>query len=100
MVPTQVNELIDYYLTNARLIRERMIKLGYKCTGGTNSPYIWINCKSDSWEFFDTLLKKANVVCTPGSGFGKCGNGYIRISAFNMREKVDKALDRIAEALK
>ncbi len=98
--PTQVNELIDYYLTNARLIRERMIKLGYKCTGGTNSPYIWINCKSDSWEFFDTLLKKANVVCTPGSGFGKCGNGYIRISAFNMREKVDKALDRIAEALK
>lgn len=98
--PKQVKDLVDYYLTNAKLIRERMIELGYKCTGGTNSPYIWINSRSDSWEFFDTLLKKANVVCTPGSGFGKCGNGYIRISAFNMREKVEKALDRIAVALK
>ena len=98
--PKQVHELIEYYLTNAKLIRDRMTHLGYSCTGGTNSPYIWINSKTDSWEFFDTLLKKANVVCTPGSGFGKCGNGYIRISAFNMRDKVEKALDRIELALK
>jgi LL-diaminopimelate aminotransferase len=98
--PKQVHELIEYYLTNAKLIRGRMTKLGYTCTGGTNSPYIWINGKTDSWEFFDTLLKKANVVCTPGSGFGKCGNGYIRISAFNMHDKVEKALDRIENALK
>jgi LL-diaminopimelate aminotransferase len=98
--PKQVHELIEYYLTNAKLIRDRMTQLGYSCTGGTNSPYIWINSKTDSWEFFDTLLKKANVVCTPGSGFGKCGNGYIRISAFNMRDKVEKALNRIEIALK
>lgn len=98
--PKQVHELIEYYLTNAKLIRDRMTLLGYTCTGGTNSPYIWINSKTDSWEFFDTLLKKANVVCTPGSGFGKCGNGYIRISAFNIRDKVEKALDRIEIALK
>ncbi len=98
--PRQVNELIGYYLTNAKLIRERLTALGYTCTGGENSPYIWFNTKMDSWDFFDLLLKKANVVCTPGSGFGKCGNGYIRISAFNMRDKVEKALDRISSALK
>jgi LL-diaminopimelate aminotransferase len=98
--PKQVRELIEYYLTNALLIRERMTQLGYTCTGGTNSPYIWINSKADSWEFFDLLLRKANVVCTPGSGFGKCGNGYIRISAFNMHDKVERALDRITMALK
>ncbi|HLV30840.1 MAG TPA: LL-diaminopimelate aminotransferase [Chitinispirillaceae bacterium] len=95
----QVRELTDYYLENAALILEKMTQLGYCCTGGTNSPYIWINSKSDSWEFFDLLLNKAGVVCTPGVGFGKCGEGYIRISSFNMKERVQQALERISTAL-
>jgi len=95
--PRQVRELSDYYMENARLIREKMTSLGFSCTGGTNAPYIWINCKTDSWSFFDDLLKKAGVVCTPGAGFGKSGEGYIRISAFNMRDKVEKALVRIQD---
>ncbi|NLP02855.1 MAG: LL-diaminopimelate aminotransferase [Fibrobacter sp.] len=97
--PRQVRELSDYYMENARLIREKMLSLGFSCTGGTNAPYIWINCGMDSWKFFDMLLEKAGVVCTPGAGFGRCGEGYIRISAFNMREKVEKALSRIQDAL-
>ena len=66
---------------------------------GENSPYIWINGKIDSWMFFDKLLSEAGVVCTPGAGFGRCGEGYIRISAFNKKENVEKALVRIGEAL-
>ncbi len=96
----QTKALIDYYLKNASLIRQEMSSLGFDCIGGANSPYIWIDGKSDSWEFFDWLLEKAGVVCTPGAGFGKCGEGYIRISAFNNYENVEKALSRIREALK
>jgi LL-diaminopimelate aminotransferase len=95
----QVKGLTDYYLDNARLIRQSMIDLGFTCTGGMNSPYIWVNAGQDSWSFFDLLLEKAGVVCTPGSGFGKCGKRYIRISAFNSRENVEKALRRIADVL-
>ncbi|MFP4163090.1 MAG: LL-diaminopimelate aminotransferase [Chitinispirillaceae bacterium] len=97
--PQQVRDLIDYYMKNATLIREKMTSLGYSCTGGDNGPYIWVNCKGDSWDFFNVLLNKAGVVCTPGVGFGKCGEGYIRISAFNSRENVEKALKKIAQAL-
>jgi len=97
--PSQVRELSDYYMSNASLILEKMTKLGFSCTGGRNAPYIWIKGKTDSWQFFDLLLKKAGVVCTPGSGFGRCGEGYIRISAFNMKEKVEKALEKIAAVL-
>ena len=96
----QSRGLIDYYLRNATLIREEMTALGYDCVGGKNSPYIWIDCQSDSWEFFDLLLKKAGVVCTPGAGFGKCGEGYVRISAFNNIENVQKAMSRISSILK
>lgn len=96
----QVKELIDYYLKNARLIREQMLALGYDCVGGENSPYIWINGQTGSWEFFDLLLNQAGVVCTPGAGFGRCGEGYIRISAFNSYENVQKAMNRIKDALK
>lgn len=96
----QVRELSDYYLKNAALIVQKMTSLGFSCTGGKNAPYIWINSKRDSWEFFDLLLEKAGVVCTPGSGFGKCGNGYIRLSAFNSYENVEKALERIEGALR
>jgi len=93
----QVKELISYYLKNAVVIREGLTSMGYNCTGGENSPYIWVETQTDSWEFFDLLLEKAGVVCTPGSGFGKCGEGFVRISAFNQYEKVVEAIDRITK---
>jgi LL-diaminopimelate aminotransferase len=89
---------VDYYLGNARIIRERLTTLGFPCTGGDNSPYIWVKTDRDSWDFFDALLEKAQVVVTPGSGFGKCGEGYVRISAFNDRAKVEEAMERFAAA--
>ena len=95
----EVKELTDYYLKNAALIRERISALGYDLAGGENSPYIWVRTGTDSWEFFDKLLNEASVVTTPGSGFGACGQGYIRISAFNSYENVEKALSRISAAL-
>jgi LL-diaminopimelate aminotransferase len=91
----QVKELIHYYMNNASLIRQSMQSLGYACAGGENSPYIWVKTGLDSWEFFDMLLNKAGVVCTPGAGFGRCGQGYIRISAFNSHENVARALEKI-----
>ena len=96
----QTRELTDYYLENAALIRTAMSALGYDCIGGENSPYIWIDGRTDSWAFFDRLLETAGVVCTPGAGFGKCGEGYIRISAFNTRTNVQEAMDRLSQALK
>jgi len=96
----QVNELTDFYLENAAIILKTMTELGYSCTGGVNSPYIWVNVKTDSWESFDKLLNNAAVVCTPGTGFGNCGNGYIRISAFNSRENVIEAMERIKTNMK
>ncbi|HEY8993874.1 MAG TPA: LL-diaminopimelate aminotransferase [Lacunisphaera sp.] len=96
----QTGDLINFYLANAKLIRDAMTKLGFTCIGGDNAPYIWVNTGRDSWEFFDLLLNKAQVVCTPGAGFGKCGEGHVRISAFNSRENVETALTRIAAALK
>jgi LL-diaminopimelate aminotransferase len=96
----QTRALTDFYLGNAKLIREAMGRLGLKCVGGDNAPYIWVNTGRDSWEFFDLLLNKAQVVCTPGAGFGRCGEGHVRISAFNSRENVINALERIAAALK
>lgn len=95
----QTKALIDYYLKNASLILQEMSSLGFECIGGENSPYIWIDGGSDSWEFFDRMLEKAAVVCTPGAGFGKCGEGYIRISAFNDYDNVKTAMARIKEAL-
>ena len=95
----QIIGLTDYYLKNAALIRKEMTVLGFEIVGGENSPYIWVNCKRDAWEFFDFLLKKAGVVTTPGPGFGKCGDGFIRISAFNNYENVEKAMARIRDVL-
>lgn len=91
----QVRELSDYYLRNAALIRQTMAELGYSCVGGENSPYIWVETGMDSWAFFDLLLQKAQVVVTPGAGFGACGRGYIRISAFNDYAKVGEAMERL-----
>ncbi|MGW8194259.1 MAG: LL-diaminopimelate aminotransferase, partial [Desulforhopalus sp.] len=95
----QTGELIDYYMKNADLVCSTMDELGYEYVGGKNSPYIWVDGKMDSWKFFDMLLQKAAVVCTPGAGFGKCGEGYIRISAFNSHEKVKEAMARLRDAL-
>ncbi len=88
--------LSDYYLGNAKIIREKLSALGYSCTGGENAPYIWVATGRDSWEFFDLLLDRAGVVITPGCGFGRCGDQYIRVSAFNSRENVVEALEKIA----
>jgi LL-diaminopimelate aminotransferase len=96
----QTRALTDFYLENTRLIREAVGRLGLACVGGDNAPYVWINTGRDSWEFFDLLLNRAHVVCTPGAGFGRCGEGHVRISAFNSRANVETALERIAAALK
>lgn len=95
----ETKELIDFYLANAKIIREGLESLGLRSVGGTNSPYIWVKTPSDSWSFFDSLLERSGVVCTPGSGFGKCGEGYIRLTAFNSRENVGRAVERIKAAL-
>ena len=92
----QVRKLTDYYLQGAHLIRSALSRMGYACTGGENAPYVWIDAKMGSWQFFDMLLNKVQVVCTPGIGFGKCGEGFIRLSAFNSHENIRAALDRIA----
>jgi len=94
----QCKALINGYLENADLIAAAIKELGYDYVGAANAPYVWIRCKQDSWEFFDLLLNKAGVVCTPGAGFGRCGQGYIRLSAFNSRENVVNAIERIKKA--
>jgi LL-diaminopimelate aminotransferase len=97
----QVRELTDSYLRNAALIKKEITALGFDSVGGDNAPYIWIDGQGrDSWEFFDMLLNRAGVVCTPGAGFGRCGQGYIRLSAFNSHENVAQAMERIRQALR
>ena len=95
----QTKTLINGYLENADLIAAAVKDLGFAYVGAANAPYIWIHCQRSSWEFFDLLLNKAGVVCTPGEGFGKCGQGYIRLSAFNSRDNVVQAMERIKAAL-
>jgi LL-diaminopimelate aminotransferase len=95
----QSRALIDYYLKNAAFILKEMRHMGFDCIGGENSPYIWVHCREDSWEFFDVLLRQAGVVCTPGAGFGRCGQGFIRISAFNNYENIQKAMERVRRVL-
>ena len=97
---TQIRELNDGYLENARIIREGIASIGLTSFGGVNSPYVWVDAGGHpSWELFDRLLNSAGVVTTPGAGFGPAGEGFIRISAFNDREKVVTAMDRIRSAL-
>ena len=96
----ETRELADYYLENARLIREGLDRIGLSYTGGTHSPYIWVHGGGrDSWQLFDVLLNEASVVTTPGARFGKAGAGFIRISAFNRRENVEEAMGRISTSL-
>lgn len=92
----EVDELVGYYMENARMIREGLTEAGFTCYGGVDAPYIWMKTpeKMTSWEFFDYLLDKANVVGTPGSGFGPSGEGYFRLTAFGTHENTKAALER------
>ena len=95
-------ENIAYYMENARIIREGLKSAGYTVYGGVNAPYIWLKTPQGltSWAFFDKLLNEAQVVGTPGSGFGSCGEGYFRLSAFGFRENVLEAVERIKSRVK
>ncbi len=95
----QCRKIIDFYLENGRLMKEAIESLGYTVTGGGDSPYLWVDAKGGSWDIFDKLLKEANVVTTPGAGFGAAGEGYIRISSFNSRENVLEAIERLKGVL-
>ena len=92
----QVKSLIDFYLGNAAIVRDAMSRLGYEATGGANSPYIWVRTGMDSWKFFDKALRECQVVVTPGAGFGRSGEGYVRISVFNSRANVEEAMARLS----
>ena len=97
----QIKENIAYYQENARIISSAMDELGIYYTGGKNSPYIWLKCPDNmgSWEFFDYLLENANVVGTPGEGFGKNGAGYFRLTSFGDRDNTIEAVNRIKKLL-
>lgn len=93
---SQVKEQIAYYMENARIIKDGLVEAGYEVYGGINAPYIWLRTPDEmtSWEFFDYLLEKANVVGTPGSGFGPSGEHYFRLTAFGSRENTRRAIER------
>ncbi len=97
----QTRETIEFYLTNAKLVREALTKLGIQAYGGINAPYVWLKTPGSlsSWDFFDKLLQEAQLVGTPGSGFGTCGEGYFRLSAFNSRANVEEAGRRFAKIM-
>ena len=90
---------VDFYLGNAAIVKAALRDLGYAVAGGDDSPYLWVDVKGDSWAFFDRLLQEANIVTTPGAGFGAAGEGYVRISAFNSRENVQEAVERLKRIL-
>ena len=93
----QTQAQVDYYMQNAKTIRTALADMGYTVSGGVNAPYVWLKTPDNmtSWEFFDFLLEKANVVGTPGSGFGSCGEGYFRLTGFGSAENTAEALRRI-----
>ena len=95
----QIKAIIDLYMNNAKVIRESLSGFGYDVFGGENAPYVWLSTKKgmDSWTFFDYLLSEANVVGTPGAGFGASGEGFFRLSAFNDLAKVQEAMERIGK---
>ena len=98
----QVKALVNFYLENAKIIRQQLTAAGLQVYGGVNAPYVWVKTPNSlsSWDFFDKLLQTCNVVGTPGSGFGAAGEGYFRISAFNSRENVEEAMKRITDKFK
>ena len=93
----QVRQTIDYYMTNARLLRQSLTAMGYTVFGGVNAPYLWVKTPDgvSSWQFFEQLLNTVGVVCTPGVGFGPSGEGYVRLTAFGRREDCEEAMRRI-----
>lgn len=97
----QIKENLSYYKENAKIISSALDELGIYYTGGKNSPYIWLECPNGmgSWEFFDYLLENANVVGTPGEGFGDCGKGYFRLTSFGDRDNTIEAVERIKKLL-
>lgn len=97
----QIQEQIAYYMANARIIRAGVESVGLQAYGGTNAPYIWVKTPNglSSWEFFDQVLNEANVVGTPGSGFGPSGEGYFRLTAFGNREQTEEAVERLRTRL-
>jgi len=98
----QIKESINYYMTNAKIIREGLLSVGLQVFGGINAPYIWLKTPKgmDSWAFFDKLLNEAHIVGTPGVGFGPSGEGYFRLTAFGSRESTEEAVERFKTRLK
>ncbi len=97
----QIKAVIDYYMENAKIIREGLENIGMQVFGGVNAPYIWLKTPNglDSWQFFDKLLNEANIVGTPGNGFGPSGQGYFRLTAFGNRENTEAAVERFKTRL-
>jgi LL-diaminopimelate aminotransferase len=97
----EVKALVAFYMENAAIIRNALSTAGLQVYGGEQAPYVWIKTPEglDSWGFFDNLLSGANVVGTPGSGFGAAGEGYFRLSAFNSRANVEEAMARLKKLL-
>ena len=97
---SQLKNNIDYYMENAGIIKNGLKDIGFTVYGGVNSPYIWLKTPNNmkSWDFFDLLLEKANVVGTPGVGFGSCGEHFFRLTAFGTKENSIEAIDRIKKA--
>lgn len=95
----QIRTLVNYYMTNASIIRQGLAGLGIEVYGGINAPYIWLKTPNGigSWEFFDKLLTEAHIVGTPGVGFGQSGEGYFRLTAFGSRENTEKAVERFTK---
>ena len=98
----QIHENLSYYMENAKIMTDALDEAGVWYTGGINSPYIWMKCPNGmkSWEFFDYLLEEANVVGTPGAGFGENGEGFFRLTAFSDHENTREAAERIKALLK
>ena len=94
-------EHVGYYMENARILADFLQEKNIWFTGGKNSPYLWLRCPGEmgSWEFFDYLLEHAQIVGTPGEGFGKCGEGYFRLTAFGRREATVEAVARLRNLL-
>lgn len=97
----QIKDTIDYYMENARIMRDSLTRLGLSVYGGVNAPYLWVKTpgSTGSWKFFEEMLYGASVVCTPGVGFGPSGEGYIRLTAFGNRADCNEAMERIAKWL-
>src|SRR5262249_20678019 len=98
----EVRALIDYYMENARVIRDGLSRAGLAVYGGRNAPYIWVRTPPglSGWDFFDKILAEAHVVGTPGSGFGPSGEGYFRLTAFGSRAETEEAVARIATRMR